>query len=226
MKVTAESGPQNILVVEDHPLFCEALRMALQGNLHAERVETASTLAEALQLLSSGYDTDLLLLDLNLPDVSGVDGLLRLKAASPRVPVVVVSALSDDRVIANVLSAGAAGFVPKDTPKDELLRAVRVVLDGGVYTPEKYSEPTRADDSAEGVGDAVKRLAELTPQQLRILELICEGQLNKQIAYELSIAETTVKAHVTAILRKLRVHSRTQAVLVAHEARYSEILNQ
>jgi DNA-binding NarL/FixJ family response regulator len=163
-------------------------------------------------------------LDLTLPDVTGVDGLLRLKAATPRTPVVVVSGLTDDRIVAQALRAGAAGFVRKDTPGEALVAAFRQVLDGGVYTPPDFTPPAAADDEDAALDDAVGRLTELTPQQLRILSLVCEGKLNKQIAFDLAIAETTVKAHITAILRKLGVQSRTQAVLIAQKASYAGIL--
>ncbi|MGF1658033.1 MAG: response regulator, partial [Rubrimonas sp.] len=203
-----EGAPRAILVIDDHPLFCEALALALKGGLGLSEVVTVNALADGLRLLEDGAEIDAVMLDLNLPDVSGVDGLLRLKAVSPRTPVVVVTGLSDNRIVAQALRAGAAGFVPKDTPSEGLVAAVRQVLDGGVYTPAGFTPPR--DGSVEGaLDDAIDRLGELTPQQLRILGLVCEGKLNKQIAFDLAIAETTVKAHITAILRKLGVQSRT-----------------
>ena len=130
-----------------------------------------------------------------------------------------VSALGDDAVISAVMTGGAAGFIRKDASRETLIDAFRRIWAGDVYTPEGYSPSRQGDGAGEPVERAVQRLSSLTTQQMRILELLCEGKLNKQIAYELSIAETTVKAHVTAILRKLGVHSRTQAVLIANEAR-------
>jgi DNA-binding NarL/FixJ family response regulator len=149
-----------------------------------------------------------------------VDGLLRIKAASPRTPVVVVSAFGENSVIAAAMAAGAAGFIRKDASRDTMVDAFQRICSGDTYTPDGYSAPVQDDSDPEASMEQVAhRIATLTAQQARILELLCEGKLNKQIAYELSIAETTVKAHVTAILRKLKVHSRTQAVLVANKAR-------
>lgn len=215
---------RSVLVIDDHPLFCEALAMTLQSILELNVIETANSLSAGLDLLTNGFDADAIVLDLNLPDVSGVDGLLRLRSQTPKTPVVVVSALSDNRVITAVIAAGAAGFIRKDAPRDVLTSAFQKIWAGGTYFPEDYARP--ADDAGE-IGEmeqVVERLSSLTPQQVTILKLVCEGKLNKQIAYELSIAETTVKAHITAILRKLGVHSRTQAALLAKEAQFSALL--
>jgi DNA-binding NarL/FixJ family response regulator len=219
-----EGAPRSILVIDDHPLFCEAISMALRHGLGLETVATANTLGEGLARLGEGLDVDAVVLDLNLPDVTGVDGLVRLKAVTPRTPVVVVSGLTDDRIVAQALRAGAAGFVRKDTPSDALVAAFRRVFEGSVYMPPDFTPPAPGDHAHAELDDAVDRLTELTPQQLNILRLVCEGKLNKQIAFDLAIAETTVKAHITAILRKLGVTSRTQAVLIAQKASYAGIL--
>ena len=213
---------ERILVIDDHPLFCEALSMTLKGALEVGGVDTAASLGAALESIAEDGPPHTALLDLNLPDVDGVDGLLRLRAAAPEAYVIVVSSLSDDRVVDTVLRAGAAGFIPKDTPRETLVAAVRQVWAGETYAPDGYIG--HAADSASEREDAVARLADLTPQQARILQLVCEGKLNKQIAYELGIAETTVKAHISAILRKLGVQSRTQAVLIAQKTRFASIL--
>jgi DNA-binding NarL/FixJ family response regulator len=213
-----------VLVIDDHPLFCDALSMALRGGLGLETVATANALSPALGALRDGLDVDAVVLDLNLPDVTGLDGLVRVRAVAPHVPVVVVSALDDPRIVAQALKAGAAGFVRKDTPADALVTAFRRVMDGFVVTPPDFAAPAEGSERDSAIDDAVERLGELTPQQLRILGLVCEGKLNKQIAFDLAIAETTVKAHITAILRKLGVQSRTQAVLVAQRASYAGIL--
>jgi DNA-binding NarL/FixJ family response regulator len=215
---------RSILVIDDHPLFCEAISMALAKGLGLETVASASTLGEAVERLSDGLDADAIVLDLNLPDVTGIDGLMRLKAMTPRTPVVVVSGMTDDRIVAQALRAGAAGFVKKDTPVESLIAAFETVFAGGVATPPDYTPPADDDLDGDSIEAALARLSELTPQQLRILSLVCEGKLNKQIAFDLNIAETTVKAHITAILRKLGVQSRTQAVLVAQKASYAGIL--
>ncbi len=208
------------LIIDDHPLFCEALSMTLRAALNVGQVATAATLVGGLERLQREPKPDVVLLDLKLPDVEGLDGLIRLRRLAGDIPVVVVSSLSDDRMIASVMQAGAAGFIPKHSQRAVFVEAFNAIRAGKVFTPEGFVEPGDAEEQRA----AVERLRELTPQQARILELVCEGRLNKQIAYELDIAETTVKAHLTAILRKLRVQSRTQAVLIAQNARFAAIL--
>ncbi len=215
---------RSVLVVDDHPLFCEALSATLESILDLNNIQTANSLTNALDLLNGGLEVDAVVLDLNLPDVSGVDGLLRLRAQTPKTPVVVVSALGDNRVITAVIASGAAGFIRKDAPRDVLENAFRKVWAGETYFPEDYIRPSGEEGAADETEQIVERLSSLTPQQVTILKLVCEGKLNKQIAYDLSIAETTVKAHITAILRKLGVHSRTQAALLAKEAQFSALL--
>lgn len=213
----------DVLVIDDHPLFCEALSMTLRSCLSVQNVAVSNTLQNALETLKSGLAPDLVMLDLNLPDVDGLDGLVRLKMAVPDTPVIVVSSLSENEMIRSVLREGAAGFIPKDSAKETFTEAFRAIQAGECYTPADYVAPEKEDGIDDD--DAAARLATLTQQQACILRLICEGKLNKQIAYDLSIAETTVKAHMTAILRKLGVHSRTQAVLVAQKAKFDTILN-
>ncbi|TCL10258.1 LuxR family two component transcriptional regulator [Shimia isoporae] len=205
------------LVVDDHPLFCDALVMTLQAVSSVETVTTAASLTEAITALDS-VSPDVVVLDLNLPDVNGFDGLIRLRK-STNAAILVVSSMADARTINAAISAGAAGFVPKHSQRDMFRRALDAIARNRTFVPEDHVP--EADTATQ---DAVARLASLTTQQSRILELICEGKLNKQIAFDLSIAETTVKAHVTAIMRKLGVHSRTQAVLIAKEASFDEHL--
>lgn len=204
------------LIVDDHPLFCDALALTLRALTGVGEVETANTLGAALARIEEGEGYDLVLLDLDLPDVEGLDGLLRLRAVVPEVPVLVVSSMADSRLIEAAFAAGAKGFVPKHSGRDAFRTALSVLARGGRYLPDGF-----VPGEASEMSDAVARLAQLTRQQARILELLCQGKLNKQIAWELSIAETTVKAHVTAIMRKLVVQSRTQAVLIAQNARFA-----
>ena len=194
--------------------------MTLKAIAPIKSVDTAACLADALARLEGQPQPDLVVLDLNLPDVDGFEGLLRLhKATSAK--VLVVSSMADNHTINAALKAGAAGFVPKHSQRDMFRRALETLAAGQTFVPEGHMP--YADENSQ-TQDAVVRLASLTAQQARILNLICEGKLNKQIAFELSIAETTVKAHVTAIMRKLGVHSRTQAVLIAKEASFEEHL--
>ena len=222
----AQQGSGMILVIDDHPLFCEALQMTLSETLGLPDVTTASTLDAGIDTVAPRSRwSDAIVLDLNLPDVAGLDGLTRLRNMAPGVPVVVVSSMSDDRIIAAVMHAGAAGFVPKHAPRAAFVTAISTALQGGHYMPEGYTPPSAAT-SGGADRSVIDRLSDLTPQQARILSLVCEGHLNKQIAYELSITETTVKAHVTAILRKLGAQSRTQAVRIANSASFAEILRK
>lgn len=206
-----------ILIVDDHPLFCDALALTLRGVAGVETVDFRHSLGAALERLETAPPPDLILLDLDLPDVQGLDGLLRLRAARPEVPVLVVSSMAEPRLIRATLAAGAAGFVPKHAGRDSFRAALLAMGRGEVWLPEGLP-PAPAED------EAVARLALLTRQQAKILDLLCLGRLNKQIAWELSIAETTVKAHVTAIMRKLGVQSRTQAVLIAQQTRFASYL--
>lgn len=220
----AERVVNTALIIDDHPLFCDALSITLRAVAGVAQVETVDRLETALARLELSPMPDIVVLDLNLPDVTGLDGLIRLKAAAGSAPVLVVSSLADNRVIAAVFQAGAAGFVPKHARREVFRAAFEAVRAGGIYQPEGYVPPDDEDEPVTSREQALARLALLTRQQAKILQLICEGRLNKQIAYDLSIAETTVKAHVTAIMRKLGVQSRTQAVLIAGEASFSAIM--
>ncbi len=214
--------PRRALIIDDHPLFCDALSIVLRMVAGVGEVDAAATLGDALDRLGTPPRPDIVLLDLNLPDVNGLDGLMRLKARAPELPVIVVSSMSENRMIRATLRAGASGFVPKHSQRQVFQRAFSQIETGGVYVPEGYIDPGGPGE-ASAEDEAVARLTTLTRQQARILRLICDGMLNKQIAYELSIAETTVKAHVTAIMRKLGVQSRTQAVLIAQQAKYAHL---
>ena len=216
----AQRDLQRALIVDDHPLFCDALALTLRGVAGIGAIETAGSLAAALARLARGQPVDVVVLDLDLPDVAGLDGLLRLRTDAPQTPVLVVSSMSGNALIGAVLAAGAAGFVPKHSGRESFRAAFEALRAGRTHLPEDFCAE---DAAARPASAAMARMAQLTRQQARILDLICQGMLNKQIAYELSIAETTVKAHVTAIMRKLGVQSRTQAVLIAQQARFSAV---
>lgn len=204
------------LIIDDHPLFCDALEMTLRAIGNFENVVTADSIEAGVTVLDDTSKPALILLDLNLPDVSGLDGLIRIKRSAGKTPVVIVSSMTDNAIINAAIAAGASGFVPKHSGRVVFQEALTEVAQGKVYKPAGFVDAEPNDDLAQ----IMQRLSSLTNQQGRILELICEGKLNKQIAYDLSIAEGTVKAHVTAIMRKLGVQRRTQAVLVAQEARF------
>ncbi len=212
------------LIVDDHPLFCDALAMTLKAVAGIARIDTADRLDTAIARLEAGPLPDVVVLDLNLPDVNGLDGLIRLRQVVGDVPVVVVSSLADNRVIGACLHAGAAGFVPKHARREVFRAAFDAIRAGVGYLPEGYVPQADPMAPASQKEAAIARLGLLTRQQAKILQLICEGKLNKQIAYDLTIAETTVKAHVTAIMRKLGVQSRTQAVLIAGAASFSSLM--
>ncbi|MGC8201510.1 response regulator transcription factor [Aliiroseovarius sp. PTFE2010] len=215
---------RSTLIIDDHPLFCDALSMTLRMVVGVETVSTAQNLAAALDALENGSAPDVILLDLDLPDVTGLDGLIRLKRFAEDIPVVVVSSMADTRMVRSTIRAGASGFVPKHSAREVFQAAFEAIARGDRFLPEGVTIDNTDPDTTDRHQDALERMGQLTRQQMRILALICQGKLNKQIAFELSIAEATVKAHVTAIMRKLGVQSRTQAVLIANEANFENLL--
>jgi DNA-binding NarL/FixJ family response regulator len=200
------------LIIDDHPLFREALHSAVRMAYPDVDTVEARSIAEALEFLSGPRPFDLALLDLSMPDVQGFEGLLQLRTRHPRLPVVIVSGHEDPKIISEALSYGAAGFIPKSVRKSDLAAAIRSVMEGAIHVPQTYVAQPPEPGSADRA-EMVRRLATLTPQQLRVLQMLRQGLLNKQIAFELQVGETTVKAHVSEILRKLNVYSRTQAVI-------------
>jgi DNA-binding NarL/FixJ family response regulator len=201
-----------IVIADDHPLFRGALRQAVGSLLAGAQVTEASGLDELTAALSRGDEVDLILLDLTMPGVQGFSGLVYLRAQHPDVPIIIVSANEDPVVIRRAIEFGASGFIPKSLESDRIGAAIQAVLAGDTWTPPDV-ELGPSDDKE--TADLVRRLATLTPQQVRVLMMLSEGLLNKQIAYELSVSEATVKAHVSAILQKLGVESRTQAVIAS-----------
>lgn len=202
-----------VLIADDHPLVRDALRSAVGYTCQADQIFEAGSLEEAAEVLTRAGDVDLVLLDLNMPGMNGLSGLLSLRTQFPATPVVVVSAHEDRKLVREAIQCGAAGFIPKSTPRDGIAAALRRVMEGEVYLPPGDEEPVEEDAET---AEIARRLATLTAQQLRVLEMLGTGKLNKEIAYELNITETTVKAHVSAILQKLKVYSRTQAVVFAN----------
>ncbi len=201
-----------LVIADDHPLFRGALREAVEGLLEQVDIAEAGTFDELVEFLERGSDVDLVLLDLTMPGARGFSGLMYMRAQYPGVPVIVVSANDDPAVIRRCMEFGASGFIPKTLGVEAMRAAISRILNGGVWTPPDVDLSAGSDaESAE----LMARMATLTPQQVRVLMMLSEGLLNKQIAYQLGVSEATVKAHVSAILQKLGVESRTQAVIAA-----------
>jgi DNA-binding NarL/FixJ family response regulator len=201
-----------LVIADDHPLFRGALRAAVSGQFAGAEIAEAGGFDDVVAELERGGEVDLVLLDLAMPGVRGFSGLIFLRAQYPSVPVVVVSANDDPAVIRRCMAFGASGFIPKTLEVETMRAAIARVLEGGVWTPPDVDLSGKPDAVT---ADLINRLASLTPQQVRVLMMLSEGLLNKQIAYGLGVSEATVKAHVSAILQKLGVESRTQAVIAA-----------
>jgi len=214
-----------LVIADDHPLFRGALRGAVTNVVASASIDEAGSFEELTALLERDSDIDLILLDLTMPGISGFSGLIYLRAQYPGVPVVIVSASDDAETIRRSLDFGASGFIPKRFGADTLREAFAKILAGDVWIPSDVDLSAATDPETTRLRD---RLVTLTPQQVRVLMMLSEGLLNKQIAYELGVSEATIKAHVSAILQKLGVESRTQAVIVAsriagHQWRQSEL---
>ena len=200
-----------VLIVDDHPLFRDALKLALGGVAANMLISEAGNLDQVNGFLTDEHEFDLVMLDLRMPGVQGFSGLVYLRSEFPSVPVVIVSGQDEPAIMRRALALGAAGYIPKSTGAEEIRQAVAAILAGGIWAPNA-AKAAASDPETE---DLAQRLASLTPQQLRVLMMLREGKLNKQIAFLLTVSEATVKAHVSAILQKLNVDSRTQAVIVA-----------
>ncbi len=207
-----DNSHYRLVIADDHPLFRGALREAVTGLFERVDIAEAGTFNEVAELLERGGDVDLVLLDLTMPGVRGFSGLMYLRAQYPGVPVIVVSANDDPAAIRRCMEFGASGFIPKTLGVEAMRGAIQRILGGGVWTPPDVDLTAGSDAETAAL---MARMATLTPQQVRVLMMLSEGLLNKQIAYQLGVSEATVKAHVSAILQKLGVESRTQAVIAA-----------
>ncbi|MFK8081444.1 MAG: response regulator [Granulosicoccus sp.] len=213
-----------VLIIDDHPLFRDALSAAVTQAYPTVRSKEVCNIDDAISVLESDRDYDIALLDLNIPGVNGFEGLLQLRALYPRLPVLVVSGLENEQIIDEAITYGAAGFLPKSLGREVLSTAINTIMAGDVYVPEGLL-PVNETEGGSAKADIIERLLSLTPQQLRVLFMLREGLLNKQIAYELDVGATTVKKHVSEILRKLRVHSRTQAVIEVSKLDQDELFD-
>lgn len=201
------------VIADDHPLFRDALKQTLAGMFSDADLQVSGSLDELIAIIEDREDVDLILLDLKMPGVQGFSGLMYLRAQFPNIPVVIVSANEEPQVIHRAVDLGASGYIPKSSSLDGMHESLKQVLEGQLVVPDGIDIESARDAETDEI---VKRMATLTPQQVRVLMMLQEGLLNKQIAYEISVSEATVKAHVSAILQKLNVESRTQAVIAAN----------
>lgn len=208
--MSAPSGSAaTVIIADDHPLFRAALRETVGRLLADAEIFEARDMATLEQATQAQPDADLTLLDLHMPGARGFSSLIYLRSHHPSMPVIVISAAESSDVVRRAMDFGAAGYIPKSASLETIAEAVRAVRDGNLWFPA-ISEEGDGDDA-----ELADKLASLTPQQFRVLLMIADGMLNKQIAYELDVSEATIKAHVTAILRKLGLYSRTQAAIIA-----------
>lgn len=210
----------DILIADDHPLFRSALRQALFAGLGDTISLNEVGSIEGLQAqLATRSHWDLVLLDLNMPGAYGFSGLAQLRGQFPHIPVIMISAQEESSVVRRAKDFGASGFIPKSATLETIQISVQTVLEGGVCWPEGLDDPQGMTSEQQQISS---RVASLTPQQFRVLTMVCDGLLNKQIAYELDVSEATIKAHVTAIFRKLEVRTRTQAALALQQMELSK----
>ncbi len=218
-----------ILIADDHPLFREAITSVIQSGFQGSDVVETDDLDTALAMIQDQDDFDLILLDLNMPGMNGLNGLITLRNEAPTIPVVIVSAEEDKQVVLQAITYGAVGFITKSSPRAQMTQAIEQILAGNVYLPSDIIR-TGKDSSRRHRHDennlSPELLNSLTRRQLLVLERMSKGESNKQIAYNLNIAETTVKAHVSAILRKLGVHNRVQAILSASDIDFNQYLKR
>jgi DNA-binding NarL/FixJ family response regulator len=221
------------LIADDHPLFREAIGSVIQSTFEGSEIIECESLDEAAEQAAAVDDLDLILLDLNMPGMDGLNGLMRMRNESPLVPAVIVSAEEEKSVVLQAITYGAIGFITKSSPRTQMAQALQQILGGNVYLPTDVihgtassAKATTSRPAARDESISPEMLESLTRRQLKVLERMAMGESNKQIAYNLSIAETTVKAHVSAILRKLNVHNRIQAVLNAGNIDFSEYLKR
>jgi DNA-binding NarL/FixJ family response regulator len=202
-----------VLLADDHPLFREGVKPVLQKLDRDLQLVEATDYPSAFAAAHQARDLDLALLDLYMPGMVGVEGVTRFRSAFPEIPVVVLSASEQAEDIHRLLNAGALGYVTKSSPSEVILNALRLVLAGGVYVP-----PSLLENHGNGTVEFdTSRPAPLTLRQIEVLRELAKGQSNKQIAGVLGVTEGTVKIHLAAIFRILKVNNRTEAVLVAQK---------
>ena len=208
-----EALMERVLIIDDHPLVRDGLRSVIAVTFDGCEILEASSLEEALATLEKQSNFDLVLLDLNIPDVKRLDGLRLLRQRFPILPVAMVSGEFDWSIVQEALAVGAAGFIPKSMKRSAIVDALHRIVSGEIYLPEMVATSSAASEEANEI---LCRIESLTPHQRLVLGHLVNGRLNKQIAHDLGVSMTTVKAHVSAVLQKLGVFSRTQAVIKAN----------
>ncbi|MCQ3829324.1 response regulator transcription factor [Microbulbifer elongatus] len=203
---------RQFIIADDHPLFRNALRLSIQQNFPGATIYEACDMQSLQQCAAEHPDCDLLLLDLHMPGAHGFSGLIFLSGQYPQLPVMVVSANEKPEIMCRAIDYGACGFLPKSAPVEQIATSLQKTLDGEIWLPPAVADRYESGNTTEE-NEVVDVIATLTPQQFRVATMLAEGLLNKQIAYEMQVTEATVKAHLTALFRKLKVNSRTQAVL-------------
>ncbi|KTS94945.1 response regulator [Pseudomonas parafulva] len=217
-----------ILIADDHPLFREAIHNVISDGFQGSEIMETADLESALTLTKDHDDLDLILLDLNMPGMHGLNGLITLRNEAPTTPVVIVSAEQEKQIVLQAITYGAVGFITKSSPRAQMIEAIEQILNGNVYLPPDIIRAQKSNSRrlSDAPSFPPEMLQALTRKQLLVLERMTKGESNKQIAYALDIAETTVKAHVSAILRKLNVHNRVQAILSAGDIDFADYLRR
>ncbi len=208
---------ERVLIADDHPLVRDGLRTVISVAFDQCELFEAASIEEAASVIEREGDFDIVLLDLNMPGTKGFSGLMTIRDRFPSVPVVIVSAAHERGLVRTALAHGAAGFIPKSLKRSAIVEALKLILSGEIYAPDTLDD-NEQDGEEAGI---LQRIDLLTPQQKVVLGFIVGGKLNKQIAYELDVSMTTVKAHVSAILAKLNVFSRTQAVIMVNKVNFT-----
>ncbi len=219
-----------ILIADDHPMIREAISGAIQQAFEGSTVDETDCLDAAMAYAEQNPDTDLILLDLNMPGMDGLNGIVALRTAHPDIPVVVLSAEEEKSVVLKSVTYGAVGFITKSMGRDKITAALQQILEGQIYLPpdiiRKTDEGSSHRNRNNGPSIDPDLISTFTRRQLLVFEHMAKGKSNKEIGYDLNIAETTVKAHVSAILRKLNVHSRLKAILCAKDINFDQYLGR
>jgi DNA-binding NarL/FixJ family response regulator len=219
--VHLEKGMYHILVADDHPLFCSAILEVIKRHYPNVVVNLAQNLDETIRYLEQNLDTDLLLLDIHMPGSQDLFGLILIREKFPSIPVAIISGTDKMSIINRAIGHGASGFIPKSCTPQEIHHAIDTILSGNRWVPEAIRNQIKPIDEEEK--SLAAKIATLTPQQYRVLCYLREGWLNKQIGYEMGLTEATIKAHITAIFRKLGISNRTQTVISLHKLSLNEL---